>query len=135
MMNPAPLRAVRSRRLGCRGQALLELVLLVPVLAAAVCGGIVLSHLAVGQIDVHLAALAGCSASDPAAAAREQLAFNLVSRPETAAVEVARLGQLTKVTVRYPAPHGWWVGRRPAEVVLSATAARGRALLCTRKGR
>ena len=119
-----------------RGQALAELLIVTPLLVAAVAGGLTLTRLAVAQAEVSLAAIVGASAPEPAAAARHHLQTNRLLDGASAVVQVQQLAWLRRVTVTCRVPLGWWPGVEGGTVrELSATAARGRALLCVRHGR
>lgn len=114
------------------GQALVELALVLPLMLAVVCGGLTLSRLAIVQTEVQLAATFGVAADDPRRAVRDYLARSRLSSPEAASVEVRRVAELLTVTVDYPLSLAWWPGETQRKVNLTATAARGRALLCNR---
>lgn len=118
-----------------RGQAIVELVLTLPAFLAVALGGLTLCRLAVGQVDVQLAAWVAAASRDPAAAARAHLAQNGVTDPGKVSVQVTRVGFVRRVTVSCPVTPGWWPGGARSEVVLSASAGRGRALLAIRAGR
>lgn len=114
------------------GQALAELTVVLPLMVAVVFGGLTLSRLVVMQTEIQLAATAGATADDPQRAVRDHLARSRLPAPDSAIVKVRRVAELQTVTVDYVLSTGWWPGETTRRVTLSATAARGRALLCDR---
>ncbi|MGE5552402.1 MAG: hypothetical protein ACM3XZ_00560 [Betaproteobacteria bacterium] len=117
------------------GQALIELVLVLPLLAEVVLGGLILCRLAISQADVQLAAVIGADSPDAAGAARVQLGRNRLVDPGQTMVQVRRVGQLRLVTVTSTVSAAWWPGGTVPRLKLSAVAGRGRAVLCTRARR
>jgi hypothetical protein len=120
------------------GQALVELVVALPVLLVVAVGGTALARLAVQQTDLRLAARVAASSRDPRAAAKEYLKANGVVDVDRVTVRVTTWGNLRRVTVTCAAAPGWWPnagGSGDQGGYLSASAGRARAVLCIRSGR
>ncbi len=117
------------------GQALVEVVVTLPLLLAVALGGLTLCRLAVSQAEVYLAAISAAASADPVGAARAQLAGNRLVDPGETTVQVRHLGQLRLITVVSAFSAGWWPGGIMPRVTLAAVAGRGRALLCTKSRR
>lgn len=118
-----------------RGQALVELAVVLPVLLGVALGGMALARLAVQQADVRLAAWVGASSQVPVTAAKTHLQMNGMVDAGQAGVRVNTTGYLRKVTVTCPAVPGWWpwgATQGSAGAQLSASAVRAKALLCIR---
>ncbi|MDI6870290.1 MAG: pilus assembly protein [Bacillota bacterium] len=135
MSCPQAVSGKRSVGTSPSGQALIELILVLPLLIATALGGLTLCRLAVGQTEVRLAAILAAAERDPASTARAHLERNRVVRAGQAVVNVRHAAQLRLITVTCPLSPGWWPGKVKSQLYLTAVAGRGRTLLCTRPRR
>lgn len=126
--SPARVRNIRGPS---EGQALVELVLALPLLAAITLGGLTLARVAVMRADLRIATLVGVADPNPTEAV-SRIAVGRGLESARLSVRSQSSAQLLRVTATYGLVPPWWPGDNRPELTLVATAARGRALLCSR---
>lgn len=110
---------------------MVELILTLPLLAAVALSGFTLTRVAVARAELRVATVAGVSEPNPAQAVRRIVSDHGLEATRLT-IRTEYMAQLTRVAATYRLVLPWWPGDDQPELTLSATAARGRALLCTR---